>query len=97
MTALVTPLSCRNVTDFSRQKLFVGLLSRERSDQTIKTFPSEKQQSRMPHLWQSRVASIAHFRLFVQIKKKMWNMRPSGKEEKEGMPFVCEDTWYSPS
>ena len=45
MTALVTPLSCRNVTDFSRQKLFVGLLSRERSDQTIKTFPSEK-----PHL-----------------------------------------------
>ena len=97
MTALVTPLSCRNVIDFSRQKLFVGLLSRERSDQTIKTFPSEKQQSRMPHLWQSRVESIVHFRLFVQIKKKMWNMRPSGKEEKEGMSFACEDTRYSPS
>ena len=97
MTALVTPLSCRNVTDFSRQKLFVGLLSRERSDQTIKTFPSEKQQSRMPHLWQSRVESIVHFRLFVQIKKKMWNMRPSDKEEKEGMSFAWEDTWYSPS
>ena len=70
MTALVTPLSCRNATDFSRQKLFVGLLSLERSDQTIKTFPSEKQQSRMPHLWQSRVESIVHFHLFVQIKKK---------------------------
>ena len=51
----------------------------------------------MPHLWQSRVESIVHFRLFVQIKKKMWNMRPSGKEEKEGMSFACEDTRYSPS